>query len=215
MNIETLVLGDFQTNAYIVWTDPDDFCLLIDAPDPADALIDAVRRATLSPKMLLLTHGHIDHIAGADDLRAAFPDMKVCSSAHTAKMLRRPSLNLSLLLGGPRTFQAPQLLVEDGQEIAAGETRLRAISLDGHAPGSLCFLSQTHPPVIFTGDTLSRGSIGRTDFPGGSLQTLLDGIHTNIMSLPGDTVVYAGHGPCTTVAEERANPFLQSDATIT
>jgi hydroxyacylglutathione hydrolase len=213
MNVNTIVVGDFHTNAYIAWTDPDDSCLLIDAPAPADPIIDALRHATLSPKMLLLTHGHIDHIAGSDDLRSAFPEMQVCSSAQTAKMLRRPSLNLSVLLGGPRTFQAPHVIVQDGQEIGAGGTRLRAISLDGHAPGSFCFFSRTQPPIIFTGDTLSRGSIGRTDFPGGSLQTLLDGIRTNIMTLPDDTVVYAGHGPCTTVAAERANPFLQSDAT--
>jgi glyoxylase-like metal-dependent hydrolase (beta-lactamase superfamily II) len=208
MNIETRVLGDFQTNAYIVWTEPDDICIIIDAPDPAEPLIQAVRDAGMTPELLLLTHGHLDHIAGSDDLRQAFPGIRVAASSQTAKMMRRPSLNLSVLLGGPRTFQPPDDVLEDGSHVTAGATRLRAIGLDGHAPGSLCFLAEEVPPTVFTGDTLFAGSIGRTDFPGGSLQDLLAGIRRNIMTLSDDTVVYSGHGPCTTVAAERGNPFL-------
>ena len=208
MNVETLVLGDFLTNAYIVSAEPDETCVIIDAPHPAQPIIDAVRHAGLTPEVLLLTHGHIDHISGSDTVRRAFPGLRVASSSSTAKMLRRPSLNLSVLLGGPRTFPPPEVILHHGDEAAAGALRLTALSLDGHATGSLCFLAGEQPPLVFTGDTLFAGSIGRTDFPGGSLPDLLDGIRQNIMTLSDDTVVYSGHGPCTTVAAERDNPFL-------
>lgn len=208
MNVETRVLGDFQTNGYIVWTEPDRTCLIIDAPQPAEPLIDAVRDVGLTPELLLLTHGHLDHIAGSDEIRRAFPGLRVAASKDTGRMLRRPSLNLSVLLGGPRTFPPPDAILAHGDEVTTGATRLRVIGLDGHATGSLCFVAGCTPPLVFTGDTLFAGSIGRTDFPGGSLADLLAGIREHIMTLPDDTVVYSGHGPSTTVAAERSNPFL-------
>ena len=203
MKVRTIVVGDFLTSCYVVSQEPSDQCLLIDAGYPTEAILDAIEELRLTPELLVITHGHIDHIAGSDEMRRAFPGLRLAASVETGRMLRRPSLNLSVLLGGPQTFPPPDLSIEHGETLEVAGCTFRAAVM-----GSLCLFAEGDPPVIFTGDTLFAGSIGRTDFPGGSVTTLLQGIQEHIMSLPDETVVYPGHGPCTTVGNERNNPFL-------
>ncbi len=208
MRVETLVLGEFQTNCYIVTAQSSKTAMIIDAPEPAEPIIEYLKKTDLTPEVVVITHAHFDHIAGVSALQAAFPELKTAASARAGGMLGRPTMNLSLFLARPTKYPAPDLKLEHGGIVSGGGCEFEVISLDGHAPGSVCLLSKEEPAEIFTGDTLFAGGIGRTDLPGGNTKDLLGRIHRRIMSLSDETIVYPGHGPQTTVGEERNNPFL-------
>ena len=208
MKVETLVLGEFQTNCYVVTSESSKTAVIVDAPEPAEPIVRYLEKSGLTAEVVVVTHAHFDHIAGIPALRKAFPEIKVAASSRAGGMLRRPTMNLSLFLARPAKYPAPDVKLEDGETLTAGGCEFCVISLDGHSPGSVCLLSSGDPAEIFTGDTLFAGGIGRTDLPGGNTKDLLEGIHKRIMTLSDETVVYSGHGPKTTVGEERSNPFL-------
>lgn len=208
MIVERLILGDFETNSYIVRNESAKSVLLIDAPEPAEPIIERFKELTLTPEFLVITHAHVDHIAGIPDLRTAFPNMKLAASGEAGRIFRRPTMNLSLFMARPTKYPPPDIELSDGEVLSTGGLDLTVILLEGHARGSICLLSNTEPAMIFSGDTLFAGSIGRADLPGGNMQELTSGIHTRIMSLPDETIVYPGHGLQTTVGVERNNPYL-------
>jgi len=202
--VETFSLGELEANCYLVWCEKTGKALVIDpGGDPAPVIRSASRRK-LGIAHIVNTHGHIDHIAGNARLRQ-LTGASLLIGAGDGPMLADPALNLSSWVGGPVTMKADGLL-DDGDHITVGELVFAVMHTPGHSPGGIC-LHITG--AVFTGDTLFAGSIGRSDLPGGDGDRLLRSLHERLMTLPGETVVYPGHGPTSTIAaEKRCNPFL-------
>jgi len=182
--------------------------IIIDPGDEAGRIADDVRAAKLAITHIVLTHGHVDHIGALEQTRKTFPDAKVAIHPDDAPLLERPSLNLSLFFGGGIKCAPADLLLREGDAIDVAGVRASVIHVPGHTPGGIC-LHLPDAGVVFTGDVLFAGGIGRSDFPGGNESQLIDGIRAKLLALPPDTVVYPGHGPASTIGEEKdGNPFL-------
>ncbi|MBN2270054.1 MAG: MBL fold metallo-hydrolase [Sedimentisphaerales bacterium] len=210
MKIDCLTLGEYQTNCYILrGEEPASDCLVVDPGLGAEELLVFLAERRIKPVAVILTHGHIDHIAGVKALREAYPDAKVLMHALDGEMLAKPVANLSSLMGCAFTAEPADILLKDGQWIEQAGVKLLVLHTPGHSPGGICLYS-SEDGVVFTDDALFAESIGRTDFPGGSMARLLGSIREKLWPLPGETVVYPGHGPSTTIAGEKAsNPFLR------
>ncbi len=208
MIIEILPLGDFQTNCYLIRQDENQKdCLIIDPGYDPQPLLDALAREQLRPVKILLTHGHCDHIAGVPVLQEAFENLSVAVSRSAAGMLQDPVNNLSAMLGMPMTIDGEYEFLEIGQEVIAAGVTFKILSTPGHTPGSVSFYSPD-ADVVFTGDALFAGSIGRTDFPYSDTSALIKSIKQELFTLPGETLVYSGHGPRTTIEmEKQTNPY--------
>jgi glyoxylase-like metal-dependent hydrolase (beta-lactamase superfamily II) len=209
MKIDRLVLGEFETNSYIARSDETATgCLIIDTGLDVQALPAFLERHKLTPAAVILTHGHADHIAGVSVLRQRYPSLEVYIHKLDAELLTDSVANLSFMAGGSFTAEKADCIVDEGDIIEKLGIRLRIIHTPGHTPGGICLYSEQHG-VVFVGDTLFADSVGRTDFPGGNMRQLIEGIKTKLLILPDDTVVYPGHGPVTTIGREKANnPFL-------
>ena len=210
MIIDTLILGAYETNCYILRSsDAAKDCLVVDPGLEAGPLIDFLRDRELNPVAVILTHGHIDHIAGLAALRNQFPDIKVYIHKLDAKMLTDSYTNLSAMHGMAFVAEPEDVALNEPDTIDLAGVKLRVLHTPGHTPGGICLYSQDEK-VAFVGDTLFAGSIGRTDFPGGSESQLLSGVKEKLFTLPGETKAYPGHGPAATIANEKAhNPFFQ------
>jgi hydroxyacylglutathione hydrolase len=212
MPIHTIVSAPFDENTYIVWPDDRREALVIDPGLEPDAILAFLRDRELTAAAILNTHGHADHIGGNAALKAAFPAAPLVIGAGDAPMLRDPWANLSAPFGLEVLSPSADRLVREGDVIEAAGLRLEVFDVPGHSPGHVVFLLRGEPPLLFGGDVLFRGGIGRTDFPGGSLEQLDAGIRGKVYVLPPDTVVYPGHGPVTTVGHERrTNPFVRAN----
>jgi glyoxylase-like metal-dependent hydrolase (beta-lactamase superfamily II) len=209
MKVDRLVLGEFENNCYIARSsDTAADCLIIDTGLDVQPLLKFLDRAKLTPVAVILTHGHIDHIAGVEPLRKKFPSIPVYIHKLDAEMLGDAATNLSIITGSPLTAGKADHLIDEGDIIEKAGVKLRVIHTPGHTPGGICFYSEKDG-IIFVGDTLFAGSVGRTDFPNGSMKKLIEGIKHKLLTLPEDTIVYPGHGPETTIGREKAdNPFL-------
>jgi len=209
MQLHTIVSMPFAENTYIVWQSNSSDAVVIDPGFEPEPVLEKLADEALTVRLILNTHGHVDHIAGNADLKAAFPDAPLVIGAGDAEMLTNPMLNLSGLSGVDIRSPRADRLVREGEMIEAAGFRFEVFDIPGHSPGHVVYLVREDPPVVFGGDVLFRGSIGRTDFPGGDLEQLLAGIRAKLWPLPDDTIVYSGHGPVTTVGhEKRLNPFL-------
>ncbi len=210
MKIDTFILGAYETNCYILCegeTAKD--CLIIDVGLEPGRLIDFLRQKKLNPVAIILTHGHIDHIAGVAVLRTEFPKMKVYIQKLDAGMLTEAQSNLSAMTGAAFSTEPADLVVEDKGVIEEAGIELEVLHTPGHTPGGICLYSKDEG-IVFTNDALFADSIGRTDFPDGNMGQLVNGIREKLFTLPDNTVVYPGHGPTTTIAREKAyNPFFQ------
>ncbi len=208
MKIHTIVVGPFQVNCYLWWNEESGDGFIIDPGDEAKGIISEIARLDVKPKAILLTHGHGDHIAGVTEIKEHFSIPLVIGKGEEP-MLADPTLNLSSSYGQPVTASNPEHLLQDEQVFSVGNLSLKALSTPGHTPAGVCYFEE-ESGILFSGDTLFFGSIGRTDFPGSSHEQLLSSIQTKILTLPDSVVCYPGHGPQTTVGSERANnPFLQ------
>ena len=210
MKIDRLILGAYETNCYILRSgEAAKDCLIVDAGLEAGQLIDFLKEHKLNPVAVVLTHGHIYHIAGVAALRAQFADMKVYIHKLDAKMLTEPKHNLSTLTGVQFSADPADLFIEDSDVIEQACVKLQVLHTPGHTPGGICLYSKDEG-IVFTDDTLFADSIGRTDFPNGSMSQLLNSIKEKLFTLPDETKVYPGHGPITTIAHEKAhNQFFQ------
>ncbi|MGE5294697.1 MAG: MBL fold metallo-hydrolase [Solirubrobacterales bacterium] len=210
MQIDRLILGELQANCYVVRAEESAMeCLVIDPGADPDELIDLIQRQGLNPVATVLTHGHADHIVGTASLRQSFPRMRVYIHRLDAPMLTDPEANLSVFIGMCFTGEPADVLLEDGGVIELAGVKLEVLHTPGHSPGGICLYSP-QDGLVFVGDTLFAGSIGRSDFEGGDEAQLLESIRTKLLALPDSTVVYPGHGMRTTIGrEKRANPYIQ------
>lgn len=210
MKIDSLILGAYETNCYIVRADEStEDCLIIDTGLQADRLIDFLRAHKLNPPAVILTHGHADHIAGLAALRDEFPGIKVYIHKLDAGLLTDTDGNLSALTGQPFSTDPADFSLKEGDVIERAGIKLEVIHTPGHTPGGICLYSKNES-IIFVGDTLFADSVGRTDFPNGSATQLIESIKKKLCVLPDETIVYPGHGPTTTIAQEKThNPFLR------
>ncbi len=209
MKIDRLVLGDFENNCYIARSsDSASECVIIDTGLDVQPLLKFLERGKLTPVALILTHGHMDHIAGVEPLREKFPAIAVYIHKLDSNMLTSAAANLSVLSGLSLTAKKADVLIDEDNIIEKAGVKLRVIHTPGHTPGGICFYCEKDG-IIFVGDTLFAGSVGRTDFPNGDTKQLIDGIKHKLLTLPEDTIAYPGHGPETTIGQEKAyNPFL-------
>ena len=204
------ILGDFQTNSYVLTASQDSKdCLVIDTGLEAEALIGYLDENQLNPVAVVLTHGHADHVVGVEDLREKFPDIKVVIHKDDAEMLTRPTLTMSTLAGRMLKTAAAEVIIENEGPIEFAGINLEVIHTPGHTRGGICLYSAADG-VVFAGDTLFATSIGRTDLPGGNYDQLIEGIKTKLLTLPEETKVFTGHGPATTIAtEKKFNQYLR------
>lgn len=215
MLIEALRLWVAGTNAWIVAPDgPGGECVLIDAPPEPGPILDHLSERELKLVALFATHGHVDHVGGVSEVVGAQAGpVPVRIHDGDRHMLLDP-LGTSGTLGEILAYSdidltPPELIsgLDDGERVSGAGMTFTALHTPGHTPGSTCFLLEVdgQPPVLFSGDHLFAGSIGRTDTPGGSLEQLLDSMVEKILPLPDEVQVLPGHGDVTSVGKERAN----------
>ncbi len=210
MTLKTLVVGPFQVNCYLYWDESSGDGLIIDPGADGALIIDSVSKAGFKPKAILLTHGHADHIAAVAPVKDEY-NLPLYVGDGEQKLLSNPSANVSAFFADPIVAPPADFLLADEQIVEIGSISLRVLKTPGHSPGGVCYLDESQG-ILFCGDTLFYGSIGRTDFPGCSHQTLIKSINDKIMKLPDAVICYPGHGPETTVGNERLNnPFLRGD----
>lgn len=205
MKYEIVVVGGLETNCYLAYCEESRACAIIDPGAEPGKIVRAVAEHELKPALILNTHGHVDHVGANREMKDKYA-VPLCLHAADAALLDDPGhLAVNLLLGA-HDSPPPDRLLADGDEIAVGRTSLRVVHTPGHTPGSVGFLGGG---IYFSGDTLFRDGVGRTDLPGGSWKDLEKSIRERILVLPGETVVLPGHGPWTTVEQENlSNPFF-------
>lgn len=214
MPVVTIAVGPLQANCHLAWREGSRNALIVDAGGEADAIARELEARILEPEVLFSTHGHVDHVAANAGLKQRFPAMKLAILREERETLMRPTHNLSFFVGGTLEPPEPDILLDDGDTLSVGGMSFRVIHVPGHTVGGAALFGEIDSrPVVFTGDTLFAGGIGRSDFPGGDGAALVAAIRERLLALPDDTVVYSGHGPQTTVAHEKSsNPFLAEDA---
>ncbi|MCF7957481.1 MAG: MBL fold metallo-hydrolase [Phycisphaerae bacterium] len=209
MKVDCFALGVYQTNCFVIRPNEQRTeCLVIDPGFDAEPLVRFLKENALVPQKILLTHGHCDHIAGLELLKRQYASLPVHIGDKDAEMLTNADANLSSMMGFPLQYAPAEVQLAPGDLIDWETLHLAVLATPGHTPGSVSFYCRD-ARVVFVGDALFAGSIGRTDFPNGNSQQLLDSIRQQLFTLPDETIVYSGHGPETTIGhEKRTNPFL-------
>ncbi len=213
VKVHAFPLGPYETNCYIVRPAGSATCWIIDASFGGKSLVQAAQRLGATPELLILTHAHLDHIAGVDEVRAAHPTLPILIHAAERHWLGDPQANLSALAGFPVTCAPATRVLNEGDVLMLGPTTWRVLHTPGHSPGGigLYHAPAAGPPILLAGDTLFAGSVGRSDFPGSDPKVLAASIREKLYTLPDDTIVYPGHGPSTTIGrEKRSNPFVRA-----
>ena len=195
LNIHTMPLGAYQTNCYLLWQDGQDSCLVIDPGYEPERVLQQADRLGKQIEAILLTHGHFDHVGGVRQL-AADTDCNVYLCQQDLSMPQQ-------MTAGPLYYTHTY---GEGDTLTLAGITLQVLHTPGHTPGSVCLMAEDS---LFSGDTLFEGSCGRTDLPGGDTATILASL-ARLRQLPGDYRVFPGHGPATTLSEERRfNPYLK------
>ncbi|MCL5257319.1 MAG: MBL fold metallo-hydrolase [Chloroflexi bacterium] len=202
LRVETVVVGMLQANCYLAGCPKTNECLVIDPGDDVDLVLQRMKDLGWQARLIVATHGHFDHVLAANELKR-LTGAPLAAHKLDVELLRQPGAALGMpgLSGAEAGGE-----LDDGDEIELGEHAFRVLHTPGHTPGGICLLSGG---VLFSGDTLFNTGVGRTDFPGGSWDELMESIHDRLFELPPETKVYPGHGPATTIGYEKMNnPFV-------
>jgi glyoxylase-like metal-dependent hydrolase (beta-lactamase superfamily II) len=210
VEIVTIESEPFAENSYVIWVPPRSEAVVVDPGFQPELILEVLADRGLTLAAILCTHGHVDHIAGNATLKRCYPSAPLLIGHGDAPMLTDPMQNLSGLFGYAVVSPPADRTLTDGELVEVAGLQWEVRELPGHSPGHVVYiLRQPLQQLVLGGDVLFRGSIGRTDFPGGDFATLVAGIRRILWPLPPDTVVYPGHGPTTTIGHERrSNPFL-------
>lgn len=206
--IENLVVGPVQTNCYFLINEKNNEAVVIDPGDAGKALYGKANEWGVTVKAILLTHGHFDHAGGVKELAELCGNVEIIAHEAEKDTLDDPRINLSGMMGGlPESYKANRF-VTDEEEFEVAGLKCRALFTPGHTAGG-CSYYFPNEMIVFSGDSLFCGSIGRTDFPGGSMSTLVRSVREKLLSLPDFIKVYPGHDSITSIGEERVyNPYL-------
>ena len=206
LKVEQLVLGPVSTNCYFALNQETKELLIIDPADQPEWIFQKVAQMEGTPVAILLTHGHFDHISAAEAVRDRY-DIPVYACPLETEMLWEPSVNMTQYYGRPVSMKADKM-PSDLEVFEAAGFKVQMIFTPGHTKGSCCYYFKDED-VLFSGDTLFHGSVGRTDFPGGSSAQIVESLHRLVDALPEDTGGYPGHDTSTTIGyEKRYNPFV-------
>lgn len=207
MKIISLTVGPIMENCYIIYDEQSLEGIIVDPGDEADRILNAVHKLNLTVKYIVNTHGHADHIGANKDLCEKL-HAKLAIHADDAAMLTDPQKNLSIsgYMGRLIISRPADILLHDGDAISFGSCQFKVIHTPGHTPGGICLAGEN---IVISGDSLFAGSIGRTDFPTGSMINLISSLKEKIMTLDPAMHVFPGHGGTTTISwEKHNNPYL-------
>lgn len=204
IHVETIPIGPIETNCYVVWPEGQPACWIIDPGGLPKPVIKVVEANSLTPEMIVITHGHWDHFIGNRCLKKRWPDLPIAVHEIDGPALRNPNINLSMSLLGKLVKSPPaDRLLHEGDRLTLGPFQFEVIHTPGHCPGSVCLYS-SECDVVFVGDLIFQGGgIGRTDFPNGSSDELYRSIEKLFKTIGPNTVIYPGHGPATSADKER------------
>jgi hydroxyacylglutathione hydrolase len=199
------LLPGFDTNTYLVWEEESGQAMLIDPAMPSEAVLDFIIKTGLVVKYIINTHGHADHIGGNGFFREKL-QAPVCIHSDDAEMLIDAKANLSMYLDVELALPAADRILQDNDKLSLGSQDITVIHSPGHTRGGICLC---YGPYLFSGDTLFQRDIGRTDLPGGSASLLINSIKSKLFILPEETIVLPGHGPASTILDEKQNnPYI-------
>ena len=205
MKYKEVVVGALETNCYLVYCEETLQCAVVDPGAEPERIFLEIAEAELKPVVIINTHGHVDHIGANRDMKDHFGVPLYIHAADSPMLGKIQQLELSLFLGAKDSPPADHLM-SDGEEIKIGNSVLRILHTPGHSPGSVSLLGDG---FLLSGDTLFFEGVGRTDLPGGSQKQLEQSLREKVMTLPDETVILPGHGPLTSVGQERVNnPFI-------
>ena len=203
--IKTITVGPLSVNCYILGCNKSKRCAIIDPGAEKTKIIEGVNASGYQPELIMLTHGHIDHVAAVAPLKRQY-ELKVALHKDDIRLLNAPDIFGLRPILGAEPCPEPDMVLNDGTVINIGNLKISVLHTPGHTPGSCCFYINNH---CFCGDTVFEGSVGRTDLPGSDFNKLMRSIKTKILSLDDHTILLPGHGPTTSVGVERErNPFF-------
>ncbi|MHB8156271.1 MAG: MBL fold metallo-hydrolase [Desulfocucumaceae bacterium] len=205
MIFEGISVGSMDNNCYILGCEKTLEAVVVDPGAEGGKILRKLESLKLNCRYVILTHGHADHLGALGEVLKA-TGAQVMIHKEDADMLTSPGKNLSMFIGMTLKFKGPDRVLQDGDKVMVGEEQLEIMHTPGHTQGGICIFADGR---LITGDTLFAGSIGRSDFPGGNHDQMIEAIKKKIMVYPPETPVYPGHGPASTVGQEaRYNPFL-------